>query len=167
MDEKELLMFYNDRKAFTQIELIFVIVVVAILAVVAIPRLAAHRDDAHAAKCTQEAQQLISEITQQYSLLGYTKFSTLPIEKITNISVGVTEEDGISNTRGSLVSQGIRYMCDNENTVEIRGVLAGVEYNLTVTDLDPASPASKTASELIRELNSISEVGGTRIYILQ
>ena len=38
------------RKAFTMIELIFVIVILSIIAVVAVPRLAATRDDAEIAK---------------------------------------------------------------------------------------------------------------------
>jgi len=157
----------NQHKAFTQIELIFVMLVVGILAVVAIPRLAASRDDAHGAKCTQEAQQLLSEISQNYAQKGYSVFSTLPIEEITNLRVSVVEKDGISSPQGSLVSSGIIYMCDSENIVEIKGTLTGVEYNLTVTDLNPTTPAAATASELIRKLNDISTAGGSRIYSLE
>jgi len=157
----------NHRKAFTQIELIFVMLVVGILAVVAIPRLAASRDDANAARCTQEAQQLISEISQNYTHKGYSAFSILPIEEITNLRVAVVEGDGISSLQGSLVSNGITYMCDSEDIVEIKGTLAGIEYNLTVTDLNPTTPAAVTASELIRKLNDISIAGGSRVYKLQ
>ena len=38
------------KNAFTMIELVFVIVILGILAAVAVPRLAASRDDAHIAK---------------------------------------------------------------------------------------------------------------------
>ena len=41
---------YNKRNAFTMIELIWVIVILGILAAVAIPKLAATRDDAHIAQ---------------------------------------------------------------------------------------------------------------------
>lgn len=157
----------NQRKAFTQIELIFVMLVVGILAVVAIPRLAESRDDAHAVKCTQEVQQLLSEITQNYAYKGYSEFSTLAIEKMTNLIVAAVEGDGVSSPQGSLVPNGIIYMCDGEDIVEIRGTLGGLEYNLTVTDLSPTTPAAVTASELIRKLNSISVAGGTRSYSLQ
>lgn len=157
----------NQRKAFTQIELIFVMLVVGILAVVAIPRLAANRDDAHGAKCTQEVQQLLSEITQNYAHKGYSAFSILAIEKMTNLNIAVLEGDGVSSPQGSFVSNGITYMCDGEDIIEIKGMVGGTEYNLTVTDLSPTTPAAITASELIRKLNSISVAGGSRSYSLQ
>ena len=156
----------SQRKAFTQIELIFVMLVVGILASVAIPRLAESRDDAHGAKCTQEVQQIISEITQNYTYKGYSVFSTLAIENMTNLNIGVTEGDGVSSSQGSLVPDGIIYMCDGEDIVEIKGTLGGLEYNLTITDLSPTTPAAVTASELIRKLNNISTVGGSRVYSL-
>jgi general secretion pathway protein G len=43
-------MFNNKRKAFTMVELVFVIVILGILTAIAIPRLAATRDDAEIAK---------------------------------------------------------------------------------------------------------------------
>lgn len=160
-------MSFYQRNAFTQIELIFVIVVIGILAIVAIPRLATSRDDANAAKCTQEIQQLISEITQTYAHKGYNEFSILPIEEMTNVNIAVSEGDGVSNPLGSLVSDGIIYICGGEGIVEIKSVHSGVEYNLTVTDLNPTTPpAAVTASELIRKLHNINTAGGSRNYAL-
>lgn len=158
----------HQRSAFTQIELIFVMVVVGILAIVAIPKLAASRDDAAAAKCAQEVQQLLSEMSQNYTYEGYHSFSGQPIEDITNLRIAIVEGDGISSLQGSLMEDGIRYMCNGEDIVEIQGIHAGIEYNLTVTDLNPTTPpAAVTASELIRKLNGISTAGGSRVYSLE
>jgi len=51
------------KEAFTMIELIFVIVILGVLAAVAIPKLAATRDDAYTAKLANNIMTSTSEIT--------------------------------------------------------------------------------------------------------
>lgn len=72
------------RKAFTMIELIFVIVIVGILASVVIPRLAATRDDAKVATCVESTTLFIRDISTYYTSQG--KYST-NIKDMTNVEV--------------------------------------------------------------------------------
>ena len=58
------------KKGFTMIELIFVIVILGVLASVAIPRLAATRDDAEVAKAATNLTTAISDLTAYYTAKG-------------------------------------------------------------------------------------------------
>ena len=65
----------KSKNAFTMVELIFVIVILGILAAVAIPKLAATRDDAKISVAATELANAISDFGTYYTSKG--SFSTL------------------------------------------------------------------------------------------
>ncbi|WP_103582057.1 type II secretion system protein [Campylobacter concisus] len=79
------------KKGFTMIELIFVIVILGILAAVAIPKLAATRDDAEIAKTATNIQTLIADLGSYYTSQG--KFNN-DVKKMSNVKNPVDIKNG-------------------------------------------------------------------------
>jgi len=57
-----------DRSAFTMIELVFVIVIIGILSAVAVPKLAATRDDAVDAKDCKNIAVCVTDMLSEYTV---------------------------------------------------------------------------------------------------
>ena len=92
------------KKGFTMIELIFVIVILGILASVAIPRLAATREDAEISAAVANLRTLVSDVTAYYTAKGEIPNATKWSE-ITNVPLGNAEQV-VTNTNKAKLKVG-------------------------------------------------------------
>lgn len=95
-------MLFYKRKAFTMIELVFVIVVLGILAAIAIPRFAATRDDAQIAKGRSDVAAIRAAIVseRQGRLL---KGQSAYINKLNSSSTNLFDGNGTGANDGKLL----------------------------------------------------------------
>jgi len=144
------------NKAFTMIEMIFVIVIIGILAAVAVPRLTSERDRAKAGICAEEIGSLVTEITTNYAKLGYTEFQELTLSTLSNTktsALSANGDSGITQVGTATVVSGISYICEGGDTatLDFTTFTAGrKDYKLTLTPVDTSDvPAAFIASEII------------------
>jgi len=159
------------KKAFTLVEIIFVIMIIGILSAVAIPRLFVMRDDAKISLCVQESTQFLSELSIYYT----SKAVFTNVSKMTNLETNLTlkgngfSEDidmDIPTTVGNGAST--LYKCDGLASVEFQ---ASIDVNSTVwiTTRDGAKNSigiGKNASKILESKNFYKayQVGGVNIH---
>ena len=96
------------------IELIFVIVILGILAAVAIPKLAATRDDAKVSAIVGNARTALGDMTAYYTSQGGTNFSQATLGTVTNVPFETTGCGG--NAAGSTIAGGVFDLCETTNS---------------------------------------------------
>jgi len=117
------------HKAFTMIELIFVIVIIGILAAIAIPKLAATRDDARITAEISHAKNILDNFQAYYTSQGNTVWQSAKANIATSVPLETSCGNAIDPT--TELSPNTFVLC--EDNVICLSFITIDEGNLTIT----------------------------------
>ncbi len=140
------------KKAFTMVELIFVIVIIGILAAVAIPKLAATRDDAVISTIVGNAKVAYNDISAFYLSQGNSLWNSASIRTATNAllnsSCNTLVDDNTSLSPNTFVLCHDEVICLSfQTTTQGTFILAdGVDTSDSICEAVKSDPAISSIS---------------------
>jgi general secretion pathway protein G len=123
------------KKAFTMIELIFVIVIIGILAAVAIPKMTATRDDAKISTIIANTKIIVEDVNTFYTGQGEAKYLLAAVTDITDVPLYIDPNCNTPVTSATIFAGKNLYICDDgADVLDITSTnAAGITQTLTLT----------------------------------
>jgi general secretion pathway protein G len=149
------------RSGFTMIELVFVIVILGILASVAIPKLAATRDDAKISKAASEVSTLVSDMGAYYT--GHGTFDDLV--KMSNVQLTKDKDKATvtAPTKADLEKGTVYYNDLAGKTSCLSFKISAIDGNLTVKSESNKTAFCKGVNQAIKDLVKTHQFGGSSV----
>ncbi len=145
------------KKAFTMIELVFVIVILGILASVAIPKLAATRDDAEVMAGLQRMSSILSDVGSYYTSHGvFAEIENMTHEEL--MKADLTKFDGnLSGTTAYFGNTARTKKCLSITIDDMNGTL-------NIMGLNENSAFCQALERQLGQMIGAHKFGGSAIY---